>query len=179
MKRLLIVLLLLPMGLMGCAKNPATTEEYEAQTNRAKSYAEAKDYDKAIEAYSKAAAMKPEVDTAYKLRGLTYAEKQDYQQAIQNYYDALDRNQDDAETWNALARASAAIKDYSVAESAFQKAIRLKPDYADPFYYRALMNQERGKRDEASYDLKRCIELSKDVAMQEQARAMLKELGVK
>ncbi len=178
-KRLLIPFLLFIISCSSCAKNPATAEDYEAQTSKAKSYVEAKNYDKAIEEYSKAATLKPEVDTAYKMRGMVYAEKKDYEQAIQSYYDALDRNQDDAETWNALGVASAAIKEYQVAESAFQKAIRLKPVYADPFYNRAVMSRERGNREDAKADLKRFLELSEDPKAQEPARAMLKELESK
>jgi tetratricopeptide (TPR) repeat protein len=178
-KRVLIACLCFSICFCSCAKNPATAEDYESQTNKAKSYVEAKDYDKAIEEYSKAATLKPEVDTAYKLRGMAYAEKRAYEQAIESYYDALDRNQDDAETWNALGVASAAVKEYQVAESAFQKAIRLKSDYAEPFYNRAVMSKERGNREDAKADLKRFLELSKEPKSAEKAQAMLKELESK
>ncbi len=178
-KRILITILLLIGGFSGCVKNPATAEDYEAQTNKAKTYLEAKDYDKAIEEYSKATTLKPEVDTAYKMRGLAYAEKKDYQQAIQSYYEAFDKNQDDPETWNALGVASAAIKEYEVAESAFRKAIRLKSDYAEPFYNRAVMSKERGNREDAKADLQRFLEINKDPKAAEKAQALLKELETK
>ena len=62
-KRSSIAFLFFILCFCSCAKNP-TAEDYEAQTSKAKSYVEEKEYDKAIEAYSKAATLKPEYEAA-------------------------------------------------------------------------------------------------------------------
>ena len=160
--------------LFGCAKNP----DAETQVTQGDQSFAAKDYDKAIKDYSAALAAKPEIQT-YEKRAKAYAAKGEHQEAIKDYYVVLDRDQDSAAAWTGLGISSTQTKEFSVAESAFQKALRLDPKYAEAYYYRALMLKAKGEPEGAKTDLKKFLEMSNDARLKEAAQATLKELEAK
>jgi tetratricopeptide (TPR) repeat protein len=169
-----IILVLSILCLFGCAKNP-DAETHVTQGDRS---FEAKDYDKAVKDYSAAIAAKPEVQT-YEKRAKAYAAKGEHQEAIKDYYEVLDRDQDSPAAWTGLGISSTQTKEFSVAESAFQKALRLDSKYAEAYYYRALMYKAKGEAENAKIDLKKFLELSSDQKLKEAALATLKELDAR
>jgi tetratricopeptide (TPR) repeat protein len=169
-----IILSVAVVCLFGCAKNP-DAETHVTQGDQ--SFA-AKDYDKAVKDYSAAIAAKPEIQT-YEKRAKAYAAKGQHQEAIDDYYKVLDQDQDSAATWTGLGISSTAAREFSVAASAFQKALRLDPNFAEAYYYRALMFKAQGETENAKIDLKKFLETSSDAKLKEAAQATLKELGEK
>lgn len=159
----------------GCAKNPETAE---TQINQGDQSFEAKDYDKAVKDYTAAIAAKPEAKV-YEKRAKAYAAKGEHEQAIKDYYEVLDRDQDSAESWTGLGISSLETKEYAVAASAFQKALRLDPKYAPAYYWRAMLSKAQGEKDNAVADFKKFLEMSNDAKLKEAAQAALKELGAK
>jgi tetratricopeptide (TPR) repeat protein len=173
------LLLILVIGLSGCAKDPNTAEinaKYEAHTKQANDALAEKNYSQAVDEYSKAIAVKPETE-AYKKRASAYEAQGNHESAIQDYYAVLDRDQESAEAWYGLGLASIATKNYSTAGDAFRKASKLKPDYAEPYYGRGLLNKAQGDKDEAIAAFKKYLEIGKDPALRDKAQAELKELS--
>src|SRR5215510_8449929 len=90
------IYLLLIITLWGCAKDPNTAEinaKYETHAKQANEALAAKDYNQAVEEYSKAIAVKPETE-AYKKRASAYEAQGNHESAIQDYYAVLDREQE-------------------------------------------------------------------------------------
>jgi tetratricopeptide (TPR) repeat protein len=164
--------------LCACAKNPDAETQAAASSKQGDQSFAAKDYDKAVKDYSAALAAKPESQT-YEKRAKAYAAKGEHEEAIKDYYQVLDSDQDSPATWTGLGISSTQTKEFSVAESAFQKALRLDPKYAEAYYYRALMFKAKDEPDNAKVDLKKFIEMSSDAKLKESAQAMLNELGAK
>ncbi|MDD9973181.1 MAG: tetratricopeptide repeat protein [Candidatus Poribacteria bacterium] len=88
---------------------------------------------KAINHYTNALEMNPQMDSAYYNRGLAYAGMGEYDKAIEDYDIVINRNSEDAHAYNNRGDAllyqgkfNKAIKDYNT-------AIKLKPDYG--FFY--------------------------------------------
>jgi tetratricopeptide (TPR) repeat protein len=161
--------------LCGCAKNP---ENAEARINQGDESFAAKDYDKAVANYTAAIGVKPEADTFQK-RAKAYAAKGQHEQAINDFHQVLDRDQESAEAWVGLGISSIETKDFTVAEAAFQKALRLKPDYTQAYYWRAMLSKAEDKKDNAIADFKKYLEVGTDAKLKESAQTLLKELGAK
>jgi tetratricopeptide (TPR) repeat protein len=170
-----IILLALFLCLFGCAKNP---ELAETRINQGDQSYEAKDYDKAVKDYTAAIAAKPEA-TVYEKRAKAYAAKGEHEQAIKDFYEVLDRDQESAQAWTGLGISSTQTKEFAVALSAFQKALRLNPNYTEAYYWRAEMFKAQGEKDNASADFKKYLENGNDAMLKESAQAALKELGAK
>lgn len=81
-----------------------------------------KDYDKAIEAFSKAIALKPDYAYAYTNRGLAYHNKGQYDRAIEDYNKAIALDPNDAEAYNNRGVAYAGKRDMERAISDYKKA---------------------------------------------------------
>lgn len=179
--RSILLQTLLTLCLFGCARNPDAAElneKYETHAKQANEALASKDYDKAVAEYSKAIEAKPETD-AYKHRAAAYEARGEHEKAINDYYAVLDHEQESAEAWYGLAMASIETKEYSVAEAAFRKASQLKPNYAEPYYGRGLLNKAQGNKEEAIAAFKKFLEMGKDPGLREKARAELKELEAK
>ena len=96
-------------------------------------------YSKAIEHYSNAIKLNPQIVSAYNNRGNIYLEKGHLKKAIQDYNQAIKLKLDDATAYYNRGRAyhregelDRAIEDYS-------KAIELKPDFAEVYDMRGII----------------------------------------
>ena len=69
--------------------------------------------------------------------------------------------------------------DYDKASADFETAIRLRPNLALAYYNRVLIRYLSGDSNRATVDFMKVLELGDDPAVQQQAKARLKELGVK
>ena len=128
-------------------------------------YLTKKDFDLAIEDFSKVVEMDPEYVGTYYYHGLAYLFKGDFDDlAIENLNKAIEQNSDHADAYyyrgaayNFKGEVELAIKDYT-------KAIELKPDYADAYYNRgtAYFSKDEAKR--AIEDYTKAIQLKPDHA---------------
>ena len=104
--------------------------------------------ERAIDHYTNALEMNPQMDSAYYNRGLAYARIGEFDKAIEDYNIVINRNSEDAHAYNERGEVllyqgefNKAIKDYTM-------AIKLKPDYG--FFYlnrsKAWLNLQDWKR---------------------------------
>ena len=130
-------------------------------------YYEAKEYLKAIDAYKKAIALKPDTQVlaaAHWLLGQSYNELERYEEAIPALRDALRLKPDDAVASRDLGNAYYSLKQYPDAALAYKQAIRLKPDYADAHYWLGLTYFEMGKKDEALQIYRKLLTIDREQA---------------
>lgn len=118
-----------------------------------------KEYDKAIEDYSKAIELKPDFLSAIYNRGSSWDEKGNYDKAIEDFTRVIELKPDHHSaynnrgiSWKRKGNFEKAIEDYTT-------AIGLKPDYANAFYNRANSWRASGNYDKSIEDYTRAIEL--------------------
>ena len=123
------------------------------------------DFDRAIQDYSKAIALKPDLAEAYNNRGNAYREKGDYDRAIQDYTKAIALKPDLAEAYYNRGVAYGAKGDYDRAIQDYTKAIALKPDDAKAYNNRGVAYGAKGDHDHAIQDYDKAIDLAPDDAL--------------
>jgi tetratricopeptide (TPR) repeat protein len=96
---------------------------------RGDKYSDAKDYDRAIEAYKKAISLQPSSD-AYNELGLAYMALKQYANGVAAFQQGIRLKPDDPTLRLNLGYVYIQMKQYENAISSLREAIRLKPDYA-------------------------------------------------
>ena len=89
--------------------------------------------ERAIQHYTNALEMNPQMDAAYYNRGLTYAAIGEYDKAIKDYDIVINRNSEDADAYNERGEVLLYQGEYDKAIKDYNTAIKLKPDYG--FFY--------------------------------------------
>jgi len=112
-----------------------------------------KQYERAIECYTRAIELAPGLEYAYNNRGNTYNTLQRYDLAIQDYDKAIALKPDyataycnRANTFSDMGRYDEAVRDYT-------KAVELKSGYADAYHNRAIAFFYLQKYDQAWADI--------------------------
>jgi tetratricopeptide (TPR) repeat protein len=136
-------------------------KEYFKQGN---AYYRKGDYDRAIEDYTKAIALKPDYAATYNNRGVTYSNKGEYDKAIEDYNKAIELKPDYAYAYNSRGIVYGVKGDYDKAIEDFTKAIELKPDYAEIYNNRGITYADKGEYGKAIEDYTKAIELKPDYA---------------
>src|SRR5262249_6332974 len=103
-----------------------TAEQYNKQGD---DYFEAKEYDDALEAYTKAVQLKP-IASAYYHIGWINNDRENYDQAIAALQQAVRLNPNDAVAFAELGYSYRNLKRYPEALDAYHRALAVKRDYA-------------------------------------------------
>ena len=123
----------------------------------------AKDWDKAIAAFKRAAQLEeryaPNLASALQQRASVYVSQQKFQEAIADYSEALKVKAKDPDIFERRAYAEMQLKDYDKALHDYNEAIKLSPE--DPKYYqvRALIHQTKGDFKAAMADTDKTLKL--------------------
>jgi tetratricopeptide (TPR) repeat protein len=123
----------------------------------------AKDWDKAIAAFKKAAQLDeryaPNLASALQQRAGVYVSQQKFQEAIADYSEALKVKAKDPEIFERRAYAEMQLKDYDKALHDYNEAIKLSPE--EPKYYqvRAFIYQTKGDVKAAMADVDKTLKL--------------------
>ena len=120
--------------------------------NRGLAYGEKGDYERAIEALTKAIELNPNYAIAYYNRGLAYGEKGDFDRAIKDYSKTIDLQPDLAEAHYNRGEAYYERREFARSIEDYSKAIDLQPDLAEAYYNRGeawlhLKEWEKAKSD--------------------------------
>ena len=124
-----------------------------------------KDYLKAIEHYSNAIGLNPELYTAYNNRGTAYLSKGELDQAIGDFDKAIELNPNDAMAYNNRGHAYRSKGELDQAIEDFDKAIQLNPDDAKTYSNRGIAYLNKGELDQAIEDFDKAIQLNPNDAI--------------
>src|SRR5437762_7743939 len=123
----------------------------------------AKDWDKAITAFRKAAQLEqryaPNLASALQQRATIYVSQKKFQEAIADYSEALKVKSNDPDIFERRAYAEMQLKNYDRALHDYSEAIKLSPE--EPKYYqvRALIYQTKGDFKAALADVDKILTL--------------------
>src|SRR5438094_9516404 len=123
----------------------------------------AKDWDKAIAAFKRAAQLEeryaPNLASALQQRAGIYVSQQKFQEAIADYTEALKVKAKDPDIFERRAYAEMQLKDYDKALHDYNEAIKLSPE--EPKYYqvRAFIYQTKGDFKAALADVNKILKL--------------------
>jgi len=123
----------------------------------------AKDWDKAITAFRKAAQLEahyaPNLGSALQQRATVYVGQKKFQEAIADYSEALKIKSDAPDIYERRAYAEMQLKDYDKALSDYNQAIKLSPEEAKYYQVRALIYQNKGNFKAALADTEKTLKL--------------------
>ena len=123
----------------------------------------AKDWDKAIAAFRKAAQLEghyaPNLASALQQRATIYVSQKKFQEAIADYSEALKIKSDDPNVYERRAYAEMQLKDYDKALNDYNQAIKLSPEEAKYYQVRALIYQNKGDFKAALADTEKTLKL--------------------
>ena len=121
-------------------------------------------YEQAVEHYTEALRLNPQLAEAYTNRGNIHNSEGKHDLAIIDYTKAIALNSNHADTYHNRGLAYGENGDFELAIVDFTKAIQLKPDDADAYYNRGLAYGEKGDSDRAIEDCTKAIELKPNFA---------------
>jgi tetratricopeptide (TPR) repeat protein len=110
------------------------------------------DYEGAIEAFSMAIELKPEVPPAYSDRGATFIMLGDYERAVADFDAAIALDPDYARAYNNRGWAYYKLGDYAQALADLDQAIELDPNSAQAYFNRANVYEAQGDLEAAIAD---------------------------
>ena len=124
-----------------------------------------RNYERAVEHYTAALRLNPQLTEAYNNRGNIYYNWGEHDLAIEDYDKAIELKPDYADAYNNRGIAYGNKGDYDRAIIDCDKAIELNPNYADAYSNRGAAYIERGDYDRGIEDFTKAIELDPDNAL--------------
>jgi len=123
----------------------------------------AKDWDKAITAFRRAAQLDqhyaPNLASALQHRATVYVSQKKFQEAIADYSEALKIKSDDPNVFERRAYAEMQLRDYDKALHDYNQAIKINPQEAKYYQVRAIIYQEKGDFKAAMADTEKTLQL--------------------
>ena len=119
-----------------------------------------KNFQSAIQAYSRAINLNPTFAEAFNNRGNSYFQLQNYSQAVQDLQTAANFNKFDARIHNNLGSAYLLQNQYAAAINEYSQAINLNPNLFTAYYNRALAYCYQNNFQSALPDAKRAMQLN-------------------
>jgi tetratricopeptide (TPR) repeat protein len=136
-----------------------TQESSRAYANRALLYKKEKNYEKALELYTKAVQINVADHESYNNRGNIYFELNKNEQAIAEYDKAISHKPDFYRAYDNRGAARARLGQFDLAYRDFEKAISLNPAYEKPYYNRGIAYMMQKKAPEAIADFEKYLSL--------------------
>jgi tetratricopeptide (TPR) repeat protein len=137
----------------------------------------AKDWDKAITAFKRAAQLDehyaPNLASAFQQRAGVYVSQQKFQEAIADYTEALKVKTKDPDIFERRAYAEMQLKDYDKALHDYNEAIKLSPEEAKYYQVRAFIYQTKGDFKAALADVDKTLKLDPNNQDAEQRKRFL------
>ena len=127
-------------------------------------YQNRRNYEKAVEHYTEALRLYPQLVEAYNNRGNIYNSRGEYDRAIAGFTKAIQLRPNYAEAYNNRGISYQETDEHGLAIVDFTKAIQLRPNYAEAYNNRGVSCQETDEYDHAIADLAKAIQLKPDNA---------------
>jgi tetratricopeptide (TPR) repeat protein len=127
--------------------NKQTSKEVVKYSRDGFEATEAKDWDKAVDAFRKATELDrkqaPNLVSALQHRGMEYTTQQQYPEAIADFSEALKLKPDDAGIYERRAYVEMKTNDYDKALADYSEAIKLKPNEVKYYLLRAYIYETK------------------------------------
>jgi tetratricopeptide (TPR) repeat protein len=136
----------------------------DAYLDRARSYFEQKDYDRALADYEQAIQLTPDVADAYLGRGCVHFQKGENDLALADFSEAIRLDPEAADPYLYRGRSHAARQEYQDALTDFDRCIRLTQDYVEAYIGRGKVRRDLKDYERAQADFERAIRLQPEVA---------------
>jgi tetratricopeptide (TPR) repeat protein len=137
----------------------------------------AKDWDKAIVAFKKAAQLEeryaPNLVSALQQRATLYVSQKKFPEALADYSEAIKLKSDDPGIFERRAYAEMELKDYDRALHDYNQAIKLRPEEAKYYQVRAFIYQTKGDFKAAMADVDKTLQLDPSNADAQQRKKFL------
>lgn len=130
---------------------------------------------KAIDFYTEAIRLNPNITKSYQGRGLAHKKQGNLAKAIEDYTQAIRLNPGNSLSYNNRGNAHSDQGNFQKAIDDYTQAIQINPDYTDAYYNRGLADQKQGKLQEAIDDYNQVIEVYPDYAQAYFNRALTYE----
>src|SRR3989344_836245 len=130
-----------------------------------------KDYDNAIEAYTKAIALDPHYSD-YNNRGVAYYNKGQYDRVIEDYNKAISINPNDAFAHYIRGLAYYYKGQYGRTIEDYNRAIQLDQNYAQVYYERGLVYEKLGNKSMAISDYRKACDLGLEIGCENLQRVL-------
>ncbi|MGI8437160.1 MAG: tetratricopeptide repeat protein [Chthoniobacterales bacterium] len=163
---LLAALILMP----GSAQGARTAGDPGGHTNRGVKYARAKQYDKAIEEFTKAIEAQPKDPKNYRNRALAYRLSKEPKKAAADYAKAIELSPDSADARTGSARLLLRDKKAGAALKELDKALEIDPRNRPALRLRAYIYLQQGKWEKAIADYNVSINSIADVDIEGRTR---------
>jgi tetratricopeptide (TPR) repeat protein len=172
----LLTLVLLVSGILtGCAgPSEDTAELHFEQGNKLVNQGH---YDEAIDEYTKAIELNPNLIKAYNNRATVYYYKEQYDLAIADCSKAIQLDSNYATAYNNRAWAYGGKGQWDLAIADCSRAIDINRDYAEAYYNRGFAHMQQGKKAEAIADFEKFITLTDNPQWIERARQAIEEIS--
>lgn len=121
-------------------------------------------YERAVQYYTKALELKPDLPEGYNNRGNAYREKGEIDKAIQDYNNAIKYEENDAVSYNNRGNAYIDINNIDKAIKDYNKAIELTPNFAKAYYNRGNAYFLKSQLNNAIEDYTMAIKCNSDEA---------------
>ena len=121
-----------------------------------------REYERAIEHYTKAIELKSDFPDAYMNRGIIYAAKSDFDRAIEDYNMAIKLKPDHAGAYNNRGLAYDDKGDFDRAIEDYNKAIQLMPEFVEAYNNRGASYHKKGDFDRAIENYNKAIQINPD-----------------
>jgi tetratricopeptide (TPR) repeat protein/MinD-like ATPase involved in chromosome partitioning or flagellar assembly len=133
-----------PASVAPNANDPLIASNADAYVGRGDVYWLKRDFDNAIEAYSRAIKLKPDLPDAHVKRGKVLVEKGNRGDAMADYNRAIELSKDNplAFLWRGTAYSASGDNDLALED--FDRALNLKPDLSEAYIKRAEVLLKRG-----------------------------------
>ena len=146
--------------------DPATRYSQAIQfNNEANFYSSRGEYDRAIEAATKAIHLGPKYGTAYNNLGYAYLRKGEFRKAIEALTAAIGILGNHPVALTSRGEAHLRLEEYDAALADLNEAIRLLPSHYVAYRYRGLVYKAKGQNDQAIVDLDAALRLKPDDAV--------------
>jgi len=133
--------------------------------------------EKAVEAYQKAAELKPDFILPLSRAGIIFAKKGDFEKAIEFYKKATDLGDKDPETFYNYGGCLVNLGKSLEAKAVFEQVLALDPNYSDAFYQLGIIFIGLAETEKAKELLQKFIEMDPENKNASLAREILKSLN--
>lgn len=137
----------------------------------------AKDWDKAVTAFRKAAHLEsryaPNLVSALRQRAVVYKEQQKLKEAADDLSEALKITSDNADIFEQRGYIEMQMKDYDKAQADYSQAIKLSPNEAKYYQARAYILQNKGDFNGALADVNKVLSIDPENTNAQQTKHFL------